>query len=130
VEENQRDKKGVQPRTYYDAARTFAKVACSALEEETEGALSVVIQNAYKAIEFALTGLALSRGRKLLDHGQTIQFARNLKIATVDRVVEALTLYSRSYTINISQLDAKRIVAHMKHVLEELGRLADYDFSV
>jgi len=118
------------PSAYYDAARVFAKAARDSMKEDKIGARSVAAQNAFKAIEFALTGLALSKGRRLLDHGQTVQFARDQKMKTAARIVESLTLYSRAYSLDIAALDAKRIMTHMKHVLEEVGELANYNFEV
>lgn len=100
--------------SYVKAAREFAKLALSSSESP------VVIQNAHKAAEFALTVYAMSKKLVLpRDHWQAKNLAYRVGKKFGEEFAELLRLYLGAYRLEDGE-KTKRAKALMTSLLKEL----------
>jgi HEPN domain-containing protein len=96
-------------------------------EEFAQGArstkrLPVVIQNAFKAVEFGLKAYAVRKlGRRITSHSEAKSVAYEVSEKLGDAFVEFMDLYHGSYNREDGER-AKRAIKLMEEIIDEIKR--------
>lgn len=107
---------------YFEAAKEFAKVA---MDSSTS---SVVIQNAHKSVEFALSVYALEKGQPLpRDHWQSSNLAYKINKEFGKKFSALLRIYLGAYRLEDGE-KAKEAKSLMNALLRELGEYVKKNF--
>lgn len=103
-------------------AKEFAKMALSGKEGPT------IVQNAHKAVVFALSAYAEAKGRKTpTDYWETENLARTIAPEVGRKFGTLLRMYLGSYRLRNGK-NAKLAIEIMKAILTELGKLVGENF--